>query len=155
EKERSEEKTAALQALVKPFMLRRKKKDPVVQLDLPDKNEMKTDVPLTAEQAALYEQTVNTLLEDMKRLEGIERKGAILAAVPKLTQLFDGTAGLRAGALKEEDAGFGAERDAADAGNTGARSRGNGEPDGGVALLVARWAKLERLLEMVRELRED
>lgn len=155
EKERSEEKTAALQALVKPFMLRRKKKDPVVQLDLPDKNEMKTYVPLTAEQAALYEQTVNTLLEDMKRLEGIERKGAILAALTKLKQLCDHPALLLKEALPEEDTGFEAAPDAADDGNIGARFRGDDEPDRAVALLVARSAKLERLLEMVRELRDD
>lgn len=64
-----------MQRLVKPFMLRRKKKDPAIQLDLPDKNEMKTYINLTAEQAALYDQNVNSLLERMQKLEGIERKG--------------------------------------------------------------------------------
>lgn len=70
-------------------MLRRKKKDPAIQLDLPDKNEMKTYVHLTAEQGALYEQTVNELMEKMQKLEGIERKGAILAALTQLKQLCD------------------------------------------------------------------
>ena len=75
EKEHDEQRTAELQKLVKPFMLRRKKKDPAIQLDLPDKNEMKTYIHLTAEQGALYDQTVNQLMERMQKLEGIERKG--------------------------------------------------------------------------------
>ena len=79
-------RTADLQKLIKPFMLRRKKKDPAIQLDLPDKNEMKTYIHLTAEQGALYDQTVSSLLERMQKLEGIERKGAILAT---LTQFSD------------------------------------------------------------------
>ncbi|MFP4975000.1 SNF2-related protein [Paenibacillus sp. CN-4] len=89
EKEGDERRTAELRKLVKPFMLRRKKKDPAIQLDLPDKNEMKTYVPLTAEQAALYDQTVNGLLDSMKDLEGMRRKGAILSALTKLKQLCD------------------------------------------------------------------
>ncbi|MBJ8192976.1 hypothetical protein JDS79_40260, partial [Bacillus cereus] len=40
EKEHNEQRTLDLQKLVQPFMLRRKKKDPAIQLDLPDKNEM-------------------------------------------------------------------------------------------------------------------
>ena len=56
EKHQDAERTAQLQQLVKPFMLRRKKKDPAIQLDLPDKLEMKIYINLTAEQGALYEQ---------------------------------------------------------------------------------------------------
>ena len=63
EKDHDEQRTINLQKLVKPFMLRRKKKDPAIQLDLPDKNEMKTYIQLTAEQGALYDQTVNDLME--------------------------------------------------------------------------------------------
>ncbi|MEK3796540.1 DEAD/DEAH box helicase [Paenibacillus sp. FSL R7-0204] len=133
EKERNSERTADLQRLVKPFMLRRKKKDPAIQLDLPDKNEMKTYINLTAEQAALYDQNVNSLLERMQKLEGIERKGAILAALTSLKQLCDHPMLLTKEALPE--------------------------PEDGSALdttsLIERSAKLERLLAMVRELREE
>ncbi|WNS41970.1 DEAD/DEAH box helicase [Paenibacillus sp. MMS20-IR301] len=133
EKERNAERTADLQRLVKPFMLRRKKKDPAIQLDLPDKNEMKTYINLTAEQAALYDQNVNSLLERMQKLEGIERKGAILAALTSLKQLCDHPVLLTKEAMPEPD-------------------------DGGTldtAALIERSAKLERLLAMIRELREE
>ncbi|OKP99509.1 helicase [Paenibacillus sp. P46E] len=133
EKERDPKRTADLQRMVKPFMLRRKKKDPAIQLDLPDKNEMKTYVHLTAEQAALYDQNVNGLLERMQKLEGIERKGAILSALTNLKQLCDHPMLLSKEALPEAD------------------------PEGRIetAPLIERSAKLERLLAMVRELREE
>ncbi|MBW4084770.1 DEAD/DEAH box helicase [Paenibacillus sp. S150] len=133
EKGRDAKRTADLQKMVKPFMLRRKKKDPAIQLDLPDKNEMKTYVHLTAEQAALYDQNVNGLLERMQKLEGIERKGAILAALTSLKQLCDHPLLLTKDALPEPDA--------------------EGRMD--TSVLVERSAKLERLLAMVRELREE
>ncbi|WP_019914184.1 DEAD/DEAH box helicase [Paenibacillus sp. HW567] len=133
EKERDAKRTADLQRMVKPFMLRRKKKDPAIQLDLPDKNESKTYVNLTAEQAALYDQNVNSLLERMQKLEGIERKGAILAALTSLKQLCDHPVLLTKDALPEPDA--------------------KGQID--TAALIERSAKLERLLAMVRELREE
>ncbi|MEK5024788.1 DEAD/DEAH box helicase [Paenibacillus sp. FSL M7-1046] len=133
EKERDAERTADLQKLVKPFMLRRKKKDPAIQLDLPDKNEMKTYVHLTAEQAALYDQNVTGLLERMKQLEGIERKGAILAALTSLKQLCDHPMLLTKEALPDPD--------------------GEGQLD--TTSLIERSSKLERLLAMVRELREE
>lgn len=133
EKERDEKRTTDLQNLVKPFMLRRKKKDPNIQLDLPDKNEMKTYVHLTAEQAALYDQTVNELMERMKKLEGIERKGAILGALTGLKQLCDHPMLVTKEAIPEIDT-----EDMLD-----------------TSLLINRSSKLERLLEMVKELREE
>lgn len=133
EKEHNTERTEDLQRLVKPFMLRRKKKDPAIQLDLPDKNEMKTYVHLTAEQAALYDQTVNGLLERMQKLEGIERKGAILGALTGLKQLCDHPMLLNKEALPEPEPGMVLD----------------------TAALIERSAKLERLLAMVRELREE
>ncbi|OMD44122.1 DEAD/DEAH box helicase [Paenibacillus odorifer] len=133
EKERDEKRTADLQNLVKPFMLRRKKKDPNIQLDLPDKNEMKTYVHLTAEQAALYDQTVNGLLERMQKLEGIERKGAILGALTGLKQLCDHPMLVTKEALPETDS--------------------DNKLD--TSQLINRSSKLERLLDMVKELREE
>jgi SNF2 family DNA or RNA helicase len=132
EKQRDEARTADLQKLVRPFMLRRKKKDPAIQLDLPDKNEMKTYIHLTAEQGALYEQTVNELLERMQKLEGIERKGAILAALTHLKQLCDHPLLLTKAAMPELE---------------------DGQLD--IAQVIERSAKLERLLDMVKELRDE
>ncbi|BBH22951.1 putative ATP-dependent helicase YwqA [Paenibacillus baekrokdamisoli] len=135
EKERNEQRTADLQKLVKPFMLRRKKKDPAIQLDLPDKNEMKTYIHLTAEQGALYDQSVNTLMERMQKLEGIERKGAILAALTQFKQLCDHPMLLTKEPLPETD------------------KTKDGYVD--TETLISRSAKLERLLAMVKELREE
>ncbi|RQW10883.1 DEAD/DEAH box helicase [Paenibacillus rhizophilus] len=135
EKEGDAKRTADLRQLVKPFMLRRKKKDPAIQLDLPDKNEMKTYVHLTAEQAALYDQTVNELMSKMNKLEGIQRKGAILAALTRLKQLCDHPLLITKEAAPNEETSY------AEPIDTG--------------LLIERSAKLERLLAMVKELRDE
>ncbi|MGO4109093.1 SNF2-related protein [Paenibacillus sp. YAF4_2] len=135
ERERDEKRTQELQRLVKPFMLRRKKKDPNIMLDLPEKNEMKTYIHLTGEQSALYEQTVKELMDEVKKLEGIQRKGAILSALTRLKQLCDHPVLLTKEAVPvPED-----EREEA------AES----------AMLIGRSAKLERLLDLVKELREE
>jgi SNF2 family DNA or RNA helicase len=121
-------------------MLRRKKKDPAIQLDLPDKNEMKTYVNLTAEQGALYEQTVNDLMERMQKLEGIERKGAILAALTRLKQLCDHPMLMTKESLPETSLPSLATSE---------------EPQLDTDAIVSRSSKLERLLAMVKELREE
>lgn len=123
EKHKDADRLADLQKLVKPFLLRRKKKDPSIQLDLPDKFEMKTYVSLTAEQGALYENIVQELLRKMNEATGIERKGIILAALTQLKQLCNHPSLY----LKEP------------------------QPED----VLARSSKLERLLAMVRELREE
>ncbi|AOZ92631.1 DEAD/DEAH box helicase [Paenibacillus crassostreae] len=135
EKDHNEQRTQDLQKLVKPFMLRRKKKDPAIQLDLPDKNEMKTYINLTAEQGALYDHTVSELMERMQKLEGIERKGAILAALTHLKQLCDHPMLLTKEPIPT--------------------SSNNHTVILDTETLVGRSAKLERILEMVKELREE
>ncbi|OMF31812.1 ATP-dependent helicase [Paenibacillus sp. FSL H8-0548] len=89
EKTRDEKLITGLQRWVKPFMLRRIKKDPSIQLSLPDKNETKTYMTLTAEQGALYENLVADLLENLDKLPPMQRRGLILAALTKLKQLCD------------------------------------------------------------------
>ncbi|MCA0754846.1 DEAD/DEAH box helicase [Paenibacillus sp. N4] len=89
EKTRDEKMIAGLQRWVKPFMLRRVKKDPAIQLSLPDKNESKTYMALTAEQGAQYENIVSDLLENLDKLGPMQRRGLILAALTKLKQLCD------------------------------------------------------------------
>lgn len=133
EKDHDEERTLHLQRLVKPFMLRRTKKDPNIQLNLPEKNEMKTYIHLTAEQGVLYDQAVNSLMQQMNNLDGIKRKGAILSALTQLKQLCDHPILVTKEALPEPEKG----------------KRFNTEA------WVSRSAKLERLLAMVKELREE
>ncbi|OWR31063.1 ATP-dependent helicase [Saccharibacillus sp. O23] len=132
EKEQDEDKIGELQRLVKPFMLRRKKKDPNIQLDLPEKNEMKTYIHLTPEQSVLYEQVVKQLLKEMPQLEGMKRKGAILSALTKLKRLCDhpALASDESPAIDPDEA-----------------------PD--LDTLIEQSAKLSRLVAMVKELRAE
>ncbi|MGU3470706.1 DEAD/DEAH box helicase [Paenibacillus sp. D51F] len=89
EKERDERTISALQRWVKPFMLRRVKKDPAIQLSLPEKNESQVYVTLTAEQGAMYESIVSDLLEKLDTLGPMQRRGLILASITKLKQVCD------------------------------------------------------------------
>jgi SNF2 family DNA or RNA helicase len=102
EKSRDEQLIAGLQRWVKPFMLRRVKKDPSIQLSLPDKYESKTYMSLTAEQGAMYENIVSDLLENLDKLGPMQRRGLILATLTRLKQLCDHPALLQG----EEDAGM-------------------------------------------------
>jgi SNF2 family DNA or RNA helicase len=126
----SPELTARVQRLIRPFLLRRLKKDPSIQLDLPDKYESKAYVALTPEQGALYENVVQSLMEKIESLSGMEKKGLILASLMKLKQICDHPSLF----LKDGD-GAGA---------------AVGTPERAV-----RSAKLERLLEMIDELRSE
>ncbi|GFN34035.1 DEAD/DEAH box helicase [Paenibacillus xylaniclasticus] len=157
EKEHDVHRTQELQRLVKPFMLRRKKKDPSIQLDLPDKNEMKTYVHLTPEQGALYDQTVSDLMEKIQTLEGIERKGVILSALTKLKQLCDHPILLTGEPLPELELSqeLTANRIQSDPAQANASEQTEGEYESAMDQLIARSSKLERLLEMVKELREE
>ncbi|MDQ0154269.1 DEAD/DEAH box helicase [Robertmurraya andreesenii] len=87
EKDDNKEKVQELQALIRPFLLRRTKKDEEVALNLPDKQEQKEYCPLTAEQASLYEQLVQDTLAQLETLTGFERKGLILQLLGRLKQL--------------------------------------------------------------------
>lgn len=89
ERTRDEQAIAGLQRWVKPFMLRRIKKDPAIQLSLPEKIESKTYITLTAEQGVMYENLVSDLLEKLDKLGPMQRRGLILASLTRLKQLCD------------------------------------------------------------------
>jgi len=76
-----------LARLVQPFLLRRKKSDPSVRADLPQKLEVKVFCNLTREQAALYEAVVQEALGQIDHAQGIKRRGLILSALVKLKQV--------------------------------------------------------------------
>ncbi|HLO87091.1 MAG TPA: DEAD/DEAH box helicase [Nostocaceae cyanobacterium] len=76
-----------LRALVQPFILRRLKTDKSIIQDLPDKQEMTVFCGLSAEQATLYQQLVETSLTEIDQAEGLQRKGMILALLVKLKQI--------------------------------------------------------------------
>jgi SNF2 family DNA or RNA helicase len=87
EKYKNKSCSEALRSIIQPFILRRLKTDPTVIQDLPEKNEMRVNYNLTAEQASLYAAVVEEMLSRIESLEGIERRGMILAALTKLKQI--------------------------------------------------------------------
>ncbi|KYD21267.1 DEAD/DEAH box helicase [Parageobacillus toebii] len=89
EKEGDARKKMALQALIRPFLLRRTKTDEAVSLNLPDKLEQKEYCLLTAEQAALYEQLVQDTLERAKDANPFQRRGLILQMLNGVKQICD------------------------------------------------------------------
>ena len=87
EREHNEQKIESLRKLIRPFLLRRTKKDEEVALNLPDKLEQKEYCPLTGEQAAIYEQVVKDTFDKIAQLSGFERKGFVLRLLGHLKQL--------------------------------------------------------------------
>lgn len=81
------EAAARLRTLTQPFVLRRTKADRRLLPDLPDKIEQIAYATLTKEQAMLYQQVVDQLLVDAKDLEGMQRRGRVLAALTRLKQI--------------------------------------------------------------------
>lgn len=90
-----------LRRLVRPFILRRLKTDEGVAGDLPEKVESREYCHLTSEQAALYEATVNTMLRDIDRVEGMHRRGMVLSTLIRLKQICNHPSQL----LKDHDFG--------------------------------------------------
>jgi SNF2 family DNA or RNA helicase len=76
-----------LRVVTRPYVLRRLKTDPAVIDDLPEKIEIKQYCQLTTEQASLYQAVVDDMMEKIKKTEGIERRGNVLAAMAKLKQV--------------------------------------------------------------------
>jgi non-specific serine/threonine protein kinase len=76
-----------LRELVRPYILRRLKSDKTVISDLPDKTEIKAFCPLSRKQAALYEQAVRELMEQLAQSTGIQRKGLVLAFLMRFKQI--------------------------------------------------------------------
>ena len=89
ERYRDINKQTELQRLVKPFILRRVKTDPVIIRDLPQKMEMKVYCSLTSEQATLYQAVVEQMMQMIEGSEGIKRKGMVLSTLTRLKQICD------------------------------------------------------------------
>lgn len=87
ERDELEAEKRKLRAKIQPFMMRRTKNDPALRLNLPEKLEQNEYVPLTAEQAALYESFVAETKFKLETLSGFERKGVILKMLSRLKQL--------------------------------------------------------------------
>ncbi|MET9887867.1 DEAD/DEAH box helicase [Streptomyces sp. NPDC006430] len=118
---------ARLAALVRPFLLRRKKSDPGVAPELPPKTETDRPVALTAEQSALYEKLVREVMAEIRATDGIARSGLVLKLLTGLKQICNHPAQF----LKE-----GADKAAS-------------SPEGGAVRLTGRSGKLELLDELL------
>ncbi|MBI4700969.1 MAG: DEAD/DEAH box helicase [Deltaproteobacteria bacterium] len=95
-----------LRDLVRPYLLRRLKTDRNVISDLPDKTEVKAFCQLSRRQAALYQQAVGELGEQLGGSEGIKRRGLVLAFLMRFKQICNHPSQwLGDGAWAEDDSG--------------------------------------------------
>ena len=86
--EKNDEALERLQGIVRPFILRRAKDDPEVELDLPPITVSKDYCRLTVEQASLYQATVDNWLPRVEAHEDrFGRRGAVLAMLGHLKQV--------------------------------------------------------------------
>jgi superfamily II DNA or RNA helicase len=95
-----------LRELVRPYILRRLKTDKSIIADLPDKTEVKAFCLLSRKQAALYQQAVKDLSGKIADLDGIARRGVVLAFLMRFKQICNHPSQwLGDGAWAEEDSG--------------------------------------------------
>ncbi|MFC1705858.1 DEAD/DEAH box helicase [Planctomycetota bacterium] len=78
---------APLRRLLQPYILRRLKTDKSVIADLPDKTEVNAYCLLSKRQAVLYQQSVDDMRTALEELEGIERRGVVLAFLTRFKQI--------------------------------------------------------------------
>nr|WP_202462735.1 DEAD/DEAH box helicase [Streptomyces sp. SID8374] len=76
-----------LAALVRPFLLRRRKSDPGIAPELPPKTETDRAVSLTAEQTGLYEAVVRETLAEISGADRFERRGLVMKLLTALKQI--------------------------------------------------------------------
>ncbi|MEU1458367.1 DEAD/DEAH box helicase [Streptomyces avermitilis] len=87
ERDTSGEKARLLGRLISPFLLRRRKSDPGIAPELPDKIHAQQIVQLTREQAALYEAAVRETLDAVRGSTGIARHGLVVKLITALRQV--------------------------------------------------------------------
>jgi hypothetical protein len=87
ERDRDPAAVDAFARVIRPFVLRRRKTDPSVAPDLPPKTETDRLVPLTAEQATLYEAVVRETMAEITAADGIGRRGLVLKLLTALKQV--------------------------------------------------------------------
>ncbi|MFZ0133829.1 MAG: DEAD/DEAH box helicase, partial [Desulfobacterales bacterium] len=97
---------APLRRLLQPYILRRLKTDKSVITDLPDKTEVTAYCLLSRRQAALYQQSVDEMRQTIAALEGIERRGVVLAFLMRFKQICNHPSQwLGDGAYEPQDSG--------------------------------------------------
>jgi non-specific serine/threonine protein kinase len=86
---RAENPYEPLRTLIRPYILRRLKTDRTVIADLPDKTEVTAYCSLTKVQAALYEDSVESLARELEGLDGMRRRGVVLAYLNRFKQILN------------------------------------------------------------------
>jgi len=81
------EATERLARVVRPFLLRRRKSDPLIAPELPPRTVSDLPVPLTTEQATLYGAEVAEAMDRITQHTGIERRGQVLRLLTVLKQI--------------------------------------------------------------------
>jgi superfamily II DNA or RNA helicase len=87
ERHRDGEATTRFAALIRPFLLRRRKTDPGIAPELPRKTETDVFVSLTTEQVTLYEAMVRETMAAIETKQGIERAGLVFKLLTALKQI--------------------------------------------------------------------
>lgn len=85
--DREHDRYAPLRNLVRPYVLRRLKTDKSIIADLPDKTEMKAFCGLEKKQAAIYAKSVEELAAALEGLDGMKRRGLVLAYLMRFKQI--------------------------------------------------------------------
>ncbi len=83
----SDRQYGPLRKLVQPYILRRLKTDKRVISDLPEKTEVRAYCGLGRRQAVLYEKLVRELAKSLQAVDGVQRRGAILAYLLRFKQV--------------------------------------------------------------------
>ena len=83
------EKIEHFRKMTAPFILRREKTDKAVIRDLPEKIENSLYCHLTPKQAAVYQSVVDSIMENIKMLKGISRRGMVFKLMTALKQICD------------------------------------------------------------------
>jgi superfamily II DNA or RNA helicase len=92
EREAWEDAARRLSRLISPFLMRRRKTDPGVAPELPDKVVSDRFVQLTGEQAALYKAATTETLARIQASTGIARRGQVLRLLQSLRQICNSPA---------------------------------------------------------------
>jgi superfamily II DNA or RNA helicase len=84
---RDDDAAGGLSALIRPFLLRRRKSDPGIAPELPPKIETDHTTNLTREQVGLYEAVVRQTMAQIEQAAGIQRRGLVVKLLTQLKQI--------------------------------------------------------------------
>jgi non-specific serine/threonine protein kinase len=103
---REQQRYAPLRRLVQPYILRRLKTDKRIIADLPDKTEVRAFCGLGKRQAVLYANLVDEMARALETLDGMQRRGLVLAYLMRFKQLCNHPSQLLGdGQFRPEDSG--------------------------------------------------